>query len=317
MAACFFELEGQPKMHEMPSYLVAFNVNDPVPACAKWRDYMPAKRNPDVYRIYIEARKRWRSKRPWEFSRNELAAILADVQTAAGKGDWGAKALLAHFYQYGLGPFDFNNVLPKDAAKATEIAREAAKNGQPWGFYDLGVAHEYGYGGAVLDNTLAWAYYLKAAKMGSPDAQMTLAGAYRASGRPEGELAMVKCASAQGHGAAYHSLALDAAIEGRAEEALRLFQHGVKYGCKDCADVLQLKFGSDKSSGRDFLPQIPVEIDLERKRRYTAVSDALDINPDLKFGRLDDVLPLPPASLPKWLGIEAALTRELEGPPTY
>lgn len=316
-ATSFLQPDRQDNMHVMPNNLVAFSAKDPIPSCAQWRDFMPAKRDPDVYRIYIDARKRWRSKRPWEFSRNELAAVLADVQTAASRGDWGAKALLAHFYHYGLGPLDSNNVLPKDVGKAVEIAREAAKNGQPWGFYDLGVAHEYGYGGAVLDNAIAWAYYLKAAKLGSPDAQMTLAGAYRSAGNLDGERAMVKCAGDQGHGAAIHSLALDAAIEGRAEAALRLFQDGVKYGSKECAAALQLKFGSHKDLGQAFLPEIPVDFDPERERRYGEIADALDVNPDLKFGRLDELLPLPPAVLPAWRGVDAALTPEPKGPPTY
>lgn len=315
--AFFATLKKEKNMNEMPSYLKAFNVQDPVPACAKWRDHMPEKRDPEVYRIYIHARKLWRSKKPWQFSRDELLAILRDVKIAADAGDWGAKSLLSHFYLNGLGPLDSNNVLPKQPENAVLLAREAVKSGQPWGYYDLGVAHEHGYGGAILNNAIAWAYYLKAAKLGSPDGQMALAGAYRAAGKPENEMIMVRCASAQGHGAAFHSLALDAAIEGRVEEALRLFQDGVKYGNKDCAATLFLKFGNEKSLGQDFLSEISVEFDLERKHRYKAIVDVLELNPDLKFGRLDEALPLPPASLPKWQGIEAVLTLEPEGAPTY
>jgi len=45
-----------------------------------------------------------------------------------------------------------------------------ASTQRPWGYYDLGVAYEHGYGGAVQDDQIAWAYYLKAAELGSPEA---------------------------------------------------------------------------------------------------------------------------------------------------
>ncbi|GAB2861516.1 hypothetical protein GCM10027277_32760 [Pseudoduganella ginsengisoli] len=279
---------------------------------------MPEKRDPEVYRIYMEARKRWRTKIAWEFTREELLSISADVQFAASKGDWGAKALLAHFYLQGLGPLPTNNVLQKDLNKAVEIQREAVANGQPWGYYDLGVAYEYGYGDIEPDEKIAWGYYLKAAKLGSPDAQMALAAAYRKAERPEAELAMFQCAYAQGHAAAAEILAIDAEGMGRLTDSLRLYQDGVKLGGKNCAASLYLIFGKDKSSAKDnSLDGHPVTADPERSRRYEEIMNALAINPDLKFGRLDKVLPLPPAALPEWHGIEAALTPEPEGPPTY
>jgi hypothetical protein len=47
------------------------------------------------------------------------------------------------------------------------------------------------------------------------------------------------------------------------------------------------------------------------------IYDALEINPDLKLSRLDQVLPLPPAQLPPWSGVEDAVTPESYDKPTY
>jgi hypothetical protein len=57
--------------------------------------------------------------------------------------------------------------------------------------------------------------------------------------------------------------------------------------------------------------------DPEREYRYDQLADALDLNPDLKLTRLDQVLPLPPAELPAWQSINDAIEPEPDGPPTY
>ncbi|MET0266127.1 MAG: contractile injection system protein, VgrG/Pvc8 family, partial [Duganella sp.] len=146
-----------------------------------------SRRDPAAYRLYIEARKLWRSKQAWVLTREENAKILKDVSTAADMGDWGARALMAHFYLYGLGGLETNKVLDPVPEKAIEIERMAVAAGQPWGFYDLGVAYEHGYGDVPQDTDLAWAYYLRAAELGSPDAQMALASAYGDARRFEDE----------------------------------------------------------------------------------------------------------------------------------
>jgi uncharacterized protein len=171
--------------------------------------HMPANRDPDTYRLYIEARKVWRSKIAWQFTREEAIRILTDVRQASEQGDWGARALMAYFYLHGLGPLDSNHVLDPDPVKAVDIARMAAEVRLPWGLYDLGVAYEHGYGGAPYDVNLAWAYYLKAAQLGSPEAQMALADAYGEASRFDAEEAMKQCAYQQGHGPAAFALGVD------------------------------------------------------------------------------------------------------------
>ncbi|WP_305824608.1 SEL1-like repeat protein [Massilia brevitalea] len=310
------------KMHTMPPGLLAFDVNGPIPECGRWKDTMPRTRDPAAYRLYINARKLWRSKIEWQLTRQEALSILHDVQAAANLGDWGARALMAYFYRTGLGPLDKNHVLDPDADKSVEIVRSAVAAGQAWGYYDLGVAHEHGYGGAAQDKQIAWTYYLKAAELGSPEAQMTLAEAYLKAQRRDAEKAMVMCAYRQGHGPAAYKLGIRAELRKDFAEAVEYYQAGTKFGSKLSAAVMMLMFDTKDWSQRDkqeqvVLRELEILPDPERKSRYKQINQALDLNPDLKLTRLDQVLPLPPAELPAWKGIQDAIELEPDGQPTY
>jgi hypothetical protein len=310
------------KMHTIPVGLQAFDVNGPIPSCGRWKDTMPKTRDPVAYRLYINARKRWRSKIEWQLTRQEAFSILHDVQTAANQGDWGARALMAYFYRSGLGPLDSNHVLDPDANKSTENVRAAVAAGQAWGYYDLGVAHEHGYGGAAQDEQIAWAYYRKAAELGSPEAQMALASAYSKAKRKDAEEAMMMCAYKQGHGPAAYKLGIRAEIFKNFTATLEYYQAGTRFGSQRSAAALMLIFDTKEWSlldkqDQDALKQLEVLPDPERKSRYKEISQALDINPDLKLTRLDQVLPLPPTELPPWQGIQDVVEPEQDGPPTY
>jgi TPR repeat protein len=285
---------------------------------------MPSTRDPATYRLYIEARKVWRSKIEWQLTREEATRILTDMRKAADLGDWGARALMAHFYLEGLGVLESNHVLDADPDKAVEIARMAAKAMQPWGLYDLGVAYEHGYGGAHYDVDLAWAYYLKAAQLGSPEAQLALASVYGKAGRRMDEAIMLQCAYPQGHGPAAYTLAIDASVNRRYHEAMQIYQDGVKFGSSDCARALAIMFrqgywGKGSDEEKEVLRPLGIGVDPDRESRYEAIGDALEINPDLKLSRLDQVLPLPPAKLPSWCGVDGAIEAEAESNdrPTY
>ncbi|WP_312519427.1 DUF6396 domain-containing protein [Massilia sp.] len=321
--ACFFRLHLEHlKMQTIPSGLQAFDVNDPIPTCGRWKDTMPKFRDPAAYDLYINARKLWRSKIAWQLTRQEFLSILHDVQTAAGQGDWGARALLAHFYRSGLGPLDSNHVLDIDLDKSVNIVREAVAAGQAWGYYDLGVAHEQGYGGTVQNEQVAWAYYLKAAKLGSPDALMALASTYQKAERRDAEIAMIMCAYNQDHGPAAHKLGIKADLRKNFAKALEYYQAGTRFGSKGSAAVLRQIFDIEEWNSREkqdqnALKELGVLPDPERKSRYDQISDALELNPDLKLSRLDRVVPLPPAELPAWNGIQDAVEPESDAPPTY
>lgn len=321
--ATFFHRYSQEKaLHSLPYGFKKFSLSDPIPLCGRWKEHMPSKRDPLAYHLYIEARKVWRSKIGWQLTRAETTRILTDVSQAATLGDWGARALLAHFYLYGLGVLESNHVLDAAPEKGVDIARAAAAEGQPWGVFDLGVAYEQGYGGAVQDPALAWAYFLRAAELGSPEAQIALASAYRRAGRLADAEAMLQCAYQQGYGPAAYDLGIKAQLKARYMDAIRLYQEGVKFGSKESAASLELLFKNGYCPGatddeKDELKRIGIRVDQERKSRYNAIYDALEINPDLRLGRLDEVLPLPPAKLPRWSNVNDAAEPESDGPPTY
>lgn len=306
----------------MPEGFTKFSLYAPLPKCGRWKEHMPATRDPEAYRLYIEARKVWRSKIAWQLTREETTRILTDVRKAAELGDWGGRALMAHFYLYGLGVLESNHVLDAAPEKGVEIARMAAKAGLPWGVYDLGVAYEHGYGGVPYDSDLAWAYYLKAAQLGSPEAQIALADAYREAQRLDDEVTMLQCAYQQEHGQAAYKLAIRAEVTKQFDKALQIYQDGVKFGSLQCAAALELvfregNFGPENDGQKDAMARLGIQIDPERAARYEAIYDALQINPDLKLGRLDKVLPLPPAQLPAWSGVVDGIEPERKGPPTY
>ena len=310
------------KMHAIPAGLQAFDVNGPIPTCGRWKDTMPRTRDPAAYRLYINARKLWRSKIEWQLTRQEALSILHDVQAAANQGDWGARALMAYFYRTGLGPLDTNKVLDPDADKLVQILRSAAATGQAWAYYDLGVAHEHGYGGAAQDEQIAWAYYLKAAQLGSPEAQMALASAYLKAERDDAEEAIVMCAYKQEHGPAAYKLGSYAKLHKNFGAALEYYQAGTKFGSEPSAAALMFMFDTEKWNSREkqdqaALRELGILPDPERKRRYKQIDQALDINPDLKLARLNQVLPLPPAELPAWKDIQDAIEPDPEGPPSY
>lgn len=229
-------------MLAMPQGLSRFKTVDPAPVCDSWKQHMPAKRDADVYRRYIEARKLWRSQIAWQMTRDEATRILKDVKWASEQGDWGARALMAYFYLHGLGPLRSNYVLDPDPEKAVEIARMAAAAGQPWGRYDLGVAYLHGYGGMPYSQDIAWAYFYKAAQLGSPEAQMALADAFAGAQLFDKENAMLQSAFQQGHGAAAYRLGIQAEGQGRYRDALQLYQDGTKFGSRECATGLYLLF---------------------------------------------------------------------------
>jgi hypothetical protein len=133
---------------------------------------------------------------------------------------------------------------------------------------------------------------------------------------------MLKCAYEQGHGRAAYELGMWAKVRRQFEAAINYFQDGVKYGSADCAASLELLFmrGHSMNAKEDEIERLKalrITRDVERERRYEAIYDALKINPDLRLKGLEKILPLPPADLPEWSGIEAAIEPEPEEPPTY
>jgi hypothetical protein len=321
----FFAPEYMPAKveHKLGDGLFTFKLSDPPPACDSWKRHMPSYRDPAAYKLYISARNLLHSKIEWQLSRAETTRILADVRRAADMGDWGARALMSNFYLYGLGPWERNHVLDPAPEKAIEIIKLAASLDMPWGFYELGRAYESGYGGVTADSALAWAYFSRAAKLGSPEAQMTLAEVYEEAGQHEDEEAMRLCAYRQRYGPAAYALSTNQRLftEDYAE-AIRYLQDGVEFGDKDSASLLERLFdeGYWSHMGEQTKPKLAalgIKADAVRGERYKVIRDALEVNPDLKFTRVRQALPLPPAKLPPWEGVGSALELESGAPPTY
>lgn len=319
----YYYQQGKMKMamHKLPAGFYTFKPTDPLIACGKWRDTMPKIREEMPYRLYYSARRLWRSKPVWTLTQDEASKIVADVQSAAARGDWGAKALLAYFYRVGFGPITSGSAIKPDPEKSVEIIREAIAVGQAWGFYDLGVAYENGFGGIPYSLELAWAYYRQAAILGSPDAQVALAQAYGTAGNKEAKTSMYHCAYVQEFGPAAYWLGRQASIRSEWMNAIKYYQDGVKYGDADSAMALHLMFSDDDISGysgakRLAQNELGIHSDPVRAKGYEKIFDILEIDKDLKLRNLDRILPLPPAVVPEWSGILNAIEPE-PAIPTY
>lgn len=181
------------------------------------------------------------------------------------------------------------------------------------------MAHQYGYGGAVMDKAISWAYYRRAAELGSPDAQMALAEAYENAKRHDDALQLRMCAYKQEHGPAANLLGLIAEVDGRFAEALKYDQDGTRFGNKEAAAALMLFFWSENwnqftAEEMSTLRELELKPDDERYSRYKIIKNALELNPDLRLKLLDKVLPLPPAELPPWNGTQDAIAPETDAP---
>lgn len=151
---------------------------------------------------------------------------------------------------------------------------------------------------------------------------MVLAEAYEEAKRRDDALFLRTCAYKQGHGPAAVFLGRDAELEGNYLEALNYYQDGTRFGNDESAAALMLFFrieNWDRLNAKQLnrARELGLQPDFERKERYKAVKNALELNPDLKLARLDQVVPLPPAELPPWNGVKDAIEPDPDGPPTY
>jgi len=245
----------------------------------------------------------WFEKRDW-------TKIQQLYVQAAERNHWKAMLNLASLI---LSSYPIPEHDPEVAIRWVE---RAMKLGVPDAWDRMGTYHQ---GGLIKggDATSAYAFFQKAADMGSPEA-MTFLG-YKMAGTyddPEGEFwgnlsvgtAMLECAFAQGDGDAAEKLGYIYARPNTPEaklRSLRVQHEGVKLGSAECAKSLSVEFnGFDLTNGTNLVGHI----DKARAERYGKIGDALEFwQGRLKLPNLDKVLPLPPASLPKWDGNEQTL----------
>ncbi|WP_230943954.1 tetratricopeptide repeat protein [Burkholderia diffusa] len=240
------------------------------------------------------------------YKRRDYARVYRLYEQAAERNHWKAMLNLAALIQS-----TYPGVPERDPEVAIKWVEKAMKLGVPDAYDRMGVYHQRGLvrGGNA---TSAYAFFQRAADMGSPSAMTflghKLAGTYD---DPGGEFwgnepiatQMLECALAQGYGDAAHKLSY---IYARPEtpdakrRALETLHEGVKLGSAKCASNIFTEFdGFDLSDGTNLVGHI----DRARAERYSKIARVLEhYRGRLQLPNLDKVLPLPPAPLPRWDG---------------
>ncbi len=244
--------------------------------------------------------------------KRDYAKSAALYEQAMKLGHWKAQFNLAGLYLQGRG-------VPQDVEKAIQLTEDLMRKGVPAAWDNMGAYYMGGLGGLKQDATVAYAFWQKAADMGSKSAQAYLGKKLMAiDDRPPEVwgnwpigMKMLECAFAQDSSEAAFELGgwLNGNNKSLGEDyarSLRSFHEGVKRGSEDSAGHLS-------SSFRQGVPLVGSKADIWRADRYHALAGALYTNPDLRFPNLDKVLPLPPARLPMWDGKDESLINAAKG----
>ncbi|UJB30655.1 DUF6396 domain-containing protein [Chromobacterium sp. Beijing] len=175
----------------------------------------------------------------------------------------------------------------------------------PAGYYLLGVYVNSGFGYSANDE-LALRYFRKAADLGNPPAQYyvgnkLVSGFIGQRNIQQVGYQMKRCAAEQGHAEAGLEYAIHLDAEGQRVEALKYYQLAVKAGDSVSAYSLSEEFlvSSPGSTG-----SLGLAYDAERSHRYDILRKTLA---DWSYRQptvpdIDDIVPLPPATLPEWDG---------------
>ena len=236
---------------------------------------------------------------------------------AAANGDYKANVRL----QYLLNTERISTDMPQ--TEVHNLNEELAKQLPATAYYNLYGYLDEGYGVRTEEGG-KYAYLRKAADLGSREAQYTVAEMLADIEDSEEtqeafkfRLNLVKqlwaCASEQGLGEASINLGISLQSDKKYSEAVKVFYQGVKNGDAMSASTLRGGFSQQttKDNRLDFLDLAPDE---ERSRRYDIIWNYLAKYDYLqpKVPDLDEIVPLPPAKLPKWDG-KIAFQRWYEG----
>jgi hypothetical protein len=211
--------------------------------------------------------------------------------------------------------------VPFDTNEALRLTEDLMRQGVPAAWFNMGQYYLNGVGPLKQDATVAYAFFQRAADMGSLHAQAMLGKALDSqinepprlwANRPIGRQ-MLECAFAQGSGDAAYQLGLtyrveaDGVIDRSEREALyakavQRYHEGVKFGSMECARAMGSLLGLGEAA-------VGSAKDPIRARRYSAIEDYLWHHPDTRLPNLDRVLPLPPAKLPTWDGEAESLIK--------
>ncbi len=264
------------------------------------------------YALYHDLHNMWTGEKGDEVW-NGLARYY---RIAAANGDYKANVRL----QYLLNTGRISTDMPQ--TEVHNLNEELAKQLPATAYYNLYGYLDVGYG-VHTEEGGKYAYLRKAADLGSREAQYTVAEMLADIEDSEEtqeafkyRLELVKqlrtCASEQGLGDASSNLGSSFKLSKKYAEAVKSYHQGVKNGDSISASVLKRAF-SQKTS-KDSFDFLDLALDEERSRRYDIIWNYLAKYDYLqpKVPDLDEIVPLPPAKLPKWDG-KIAFQRWYEG----
>ena len=260
------------------------------------------------YALYHDLHNMWTGKRGdavW----NGLARYY---RIAAMNGDYKANIRLQYLLKSGR----ISSDMPQ--TEVHNLNEELAKQLPATAYYNLYGYLDVGYG-VRTEKDGKYAYLRKAADLGSREAQYVVSemlGDINDEETLQMRLNMIKqlrsCASEQGLGIASNFLGIHLQSDKDYKDAVKAFYQGVKNGNAASARYLSNGFGG--SQKEDDMYFLNLQEDLERSKRYKAIARYLSDKDYLqpKVPDLDDIVPLPPAPLPKWDG-KIAFQRWFEG----
>jgi uncharacterized protein len=261
--------------------------------CAYEKDHLPAlPAEADILFNYARFLEKYNTQKQDE-------AVFAEIERlyriATANGHYKASINL----QNGM----MRRYLHGSSTEMADWAEELIKANIPAGYFLMGIYIKNGSAGIKKDPELALRYFRKAADLGNPDAQYYVGDKLAPIDiAPDVARQMHQCAAEQGHGKAATDLGMDFQLNGSYPQSLNAFQLGVFAGNNLSAAVLREGFKAPPSD--DPLYYLALEKDDERSKRYKAIGDMLTAYDFAKpkVPELDQIVPLPPAKLPKWDG---------------
>ena len=260
------------------------------------------------YALYHDLHNMWTGKKGdavW----NGLARYY---RIAAMNGDYKANIRLQYLLKSGR----ISSDMPQ--TEVHNLNEELAKQLPATAYYNLYGYLDVGYG-VRTEKDGKYAYLRKAADLGSREAQYVVSemlGDINDDDTLEMRIKLIDqlraCASEQGVGDASDMLGIRLGRKKEYQKAIEVFYQGVKNGSDSSARRLAHAFSGKPKEGDMYF--LNLSEDQERSRRYSIIEDYLSDKDYLqpKVPDLDDIVPLPPAPLPKWDG-KIAFQRWFEG----
>jgi hypothetical protein len=257
--------------------------------CVHEADHLPSL-DPEADQLFKYGRYLEKKDGPKDF--NEVARFY---RVAAAYGHYKANNNLRLLVSEGFASS------PDPSLETIDLVEQLIKAGVPGGYYNMGHYLELGYG-VKLDEDKARRYFRKAADLGSPEAQAYVGELLSPlENAPDIARQMRQCATNQGYGNAASKLGIDLMTDNLYPEAVKAFQKGVEAGNLQSASFLGNGF---KAPPPGDLYYLALPSDRERARRYRAILEFVRDNDgrNPKVPDIDQIVPLPPATLPLWDG---------------